>query len=143
MLLLILGVHLLLNCTLLGRAMRATSENPEVATMLGVDSEATFTIAFIIGVTLAALAGLLITPIFYVSVSASMPFRTAPLMVIVLGGMGSIKGSFFAGILVGIVEALVTTLIDTQLSVASISVLFLVVIYLRPQGLFGRRMRTA
>ena len=143
MLLLVLGVSMLLNRTLLGRAMRATSENPEVAKMLGVNAEATFTIAFILGVTLAALAGLLITPLFYVSVSASLAFRTAPLMVIVLGGMGSIKGSLYGGILVGIVESLVTTLIDTQLSVASISVLFLIVIYLRPQGLFGKKTRTA
>jgi branched-chain amino acid transport system permease protein len=143
MLLLVLGVNLLLTRTLLGRAMRATSENSEVAKMLGVDAERTYTIAFIMGVTLAALAGLLVTPLYYVSISASVAFRTAPLMVIVLGGMGSIKGSFFGGILVGIVEALVTTLVDTQLSVASISVLFLIVIYLRPQGLFGKKMRTA
>jgi branched-chain amino acid transport system permease protein len=143
MLVLVLGVNLLLTRTLLGRAMRATAENSEVAKMLGVDAERTYTIAFIMGVTLAALAGLLVTPLYYVSVSASVAFRTAPLMVIVLGGMGSIKGSFFGGILVGIVEALVTTLIDTQLSVASISILFLIVIYLRPQGLFGKKMRTA
>ena len=143
MLLLVFGVNLLLTRTLLGRAMRATSENPEVAKMLGVDAEATFTIAFIMGVTLAALAGLLVTPLYYVSVSASVAFRTAPLMVIVLGGMGSIKGALYGGILVGIVESLVTTLVDTQLSVASISILFLIVIYLRPQGLFGKKMRTA
>ena len=143
MVLLVLAVNMLLTKTLLGRAMRATSENSEVAKMLGVDTERTFTVAFIMGVTLAALAGLLVTPLYYVSVSASIAFRTAPLMVIVLGGMGSIKGSFFGGILVGIVEALATTLVDTQLSVASISILFLVVIYLRPQGLFGKYMRTA
>ncbi|MDR1636221.1 MAG: branched-chain amino acid ABC transporter permease [Treponema sp.] len=143
MLLLVLGVNILLTKTLLGRAMRATAENSEVAKMLGVDAERTYTIAFILGVTLAALAGLLVTPLYYVSISASVAFRTAPLMVIVLGGMGSIKGSFFGGILVGIVEALVTTLVDTQLSVASISILFLIVIYLRPQGLFGKKMRTA
>ncbi|MDR3342806.1 MAG: branched-chain amino acid ABC transporter permease [Treponema sp.] len=143
MLLLVLGVNVLLTRTLLGRAMRATAENAEVAKMLGVDAERTYTIAFILGVTLAALAGLLVTPLYYVSISAAVAFRTAPMMVIVLGGMGSIKGSFFGGILVGIVEALVTTLVDTQLSVASISILFLIVVYLRPQGLFGKRMRTA
>jgi branched-chain amino acid transport system permease protein len=143
MVVLVLGVNVLLNKTLLGRAMRATAENPEVAKMLGVDAERTYTIAFIIGVALAALAGLLVTPLYYVSVSASLAFRTAPMMVIVLGGLGNIKGAFFGGLLAGIVEALVTTLIDTQLSVASISILFLIVVYLRPQGLFGKRMRTA
>jgi branched-chain amino acid transport system permease protein len=143
MVVLVLMVNVLLNKTLLGRAMRATAENSEVAKMLGVDAERTYTIAFILGVAMAGLAGLLVTPLYYVSVSASLAFRTAPMMVIVLGGLGSIKGSFFGGILVGIVEALVTTLIDTQLSVASISILFLIVVYLRPQGLFGRKMRTA
>jgi branched-chain amino acid transport system permease protein len=143
MVVLVLMVNVLLNKTLLGRAMRATAENSEVAKMLGVDAERTYTIAFIMGVALAGLAGLLVTPLYYVSVSASLAFRTAPMMVIVLGGLGSIKGSFFGGILVGIVEALVTTLVDTQLSVASISILFLIVVYLRPQGLFGKKMRTA
>jgi branched-chain amino acid transport system permease protein len=142
MVVLVLGISLLLNKTLLGRAMRATSENAEVAKMLGIDTERVFTFSFILGVTLAAVAGLLVTPLFFVGVSASLAFRTAPLMVIVLGGMGSIKGSFFGGLLVGVVESLVTTLIDAQLSVASISILFLIVIYLRPQGLFGKRMRT-
>lgn len=143
MVVLVLMVNMLLTKTLLGRAMRATAENSEIAKMLGVDAERTYTIAFIMGVAMAGLAGLLVTPLYYVSVSASIAFRTAPMMVIVLGGLGSIKGSFFGGILVGIVEALVTTLIDTQLSVASISILFLIVIYLRPQGLFGKKMRTA
>lgn len=141
--LLVIGVNILLNKTLLGRAMRATAENSEVAKMLGVDTERTYTIAFIMGVTLAAFAGLLVTPLYYVSISASVAFRTAPLMVIVLGGLGSIKGSFFGGLLVGVVESTVTTLVDTQLSIASISILFLIVIYLRPQGLFGERVRTA
>jgi len=138
---LVLIVHIILNRTLLGRAMRATSENTEVAKMLGIDTERTYTVAFIMGVTLAALAGLLITPIFFVGIPAAVAFRLAPILVIVLGGMGSIKGSFFGGLLVGVVEALVTTLVDAQLSTASISILFLIIIYLRPQGLFGERMR--
>jgi branched-chain amino acid transport system permease protein len=143
MLLLVLLVNILLNQTLLGRAMRATSEKPEVAKMLGVNTERTYTIAFIMGVTLAALAGLLVTPLYYVSVSASTAFRIAPLMVIVLGGMGSIKGSLIGGMLVGVVEACVSTLIDTQLSTAGICILFLIVIYLKPRGLFGKKERTA
>ena len=143
LLILVLGVHILLNYTLLGRTMRATAENSEVAKMLGINTERIFTIAFILGVTLAALAGLLVTPLYLVSISASFAFRTAPLMVIVLGGLGSIKGSFFGGLLAGIVESMVTTLVDPQLSVASISILFLIVVYLRPQGLFGKKMRTA
>jgi branched-chain amino acid transport system permease protein len=143
MLLLVLGVNVLLNRTLLGRAMRATAENNEVAKMLGIDAERIYTIAFILGVTMAAMAGLFVTPLYYVSISASVAFRTAPLMVIVLGGLGNIKGAFYGGILVGVVESLVTTLIDTQLSVASISILFLIVVYLRPQGLLGKKTRTA
>jgi branched-chain amino acid transport system permease protein len=143
MLIFVLAVNLLLSKTLLGRAMRATSEKPEVAQMLGVNTERTYAVAFCLGVTMAAIAGLLITPLYYVSVSASAAFRIAPLMVIVLGGMGSIKGSLFGGMLVGVVEQVVSTLIDAQLSIAAISILFLVVIYIRPQGLFGQKARTA
>lgn len=143
MLILVFAVNALLNKTLLGRAMRATSEKPEVAKMLGVDTEKTYTIAFILGVVFAGLAGLLITPLYYVTPTAGVIFRTAPLMVVVLGGMGSIKGALVGGILVGVIEALVGGLISPDLGPVGICILFLIVLYVKPKGLFGKGERTA
>ena len=143
MVVVVIGINMLLNKTLLGRAMRATSEKPEVAQMLGVNTELTYTIAFIIGVTMAGLSGLLVTPLYYVTATAGNTFRTAPMMVVVLGGLGSIKGAFVGGLLVGLIEALVTTMISADLGTAAISILFLIILYLKPYGIFGKGARTA
>lgn len=143
MLILVGIVYVLLNATMFGRAMRATSEKPRVAQMIGINTEKTYTLAFIIGVSLAGLAGLLITPLFYVSTAATVAFRTIPLMVIVLGGMGNIKGALVGGLLVGIVESLVTTFVSANLGIAGVCLLFLIVLYLKPYGLFGKGERTA
>lgn len=143
MLILVLGVNILLNKTLFGRAMRATSEKPEVAKMLGINTDMTYTLAFIIGVVFAGLSGLLLTPIYYVTPTAGNIFRTSAMMVVVLGGMGSIKGALVGGILVGVAEALVGGLISADLGPVGICGLFLIVLYIRPQGLFGKGARTA
>lgn len=143
MLILVMGVHFLLNKTLIGRSMRATAEKPEVAKMLGVNTKRVYTFSFVLGVTLAGLSGLLVTPLYYVTATVGETFRIAPLMVVVLGGMGSVKGALVGGILVGIVEQLVSTLISADLGTAGICILFLIVLYLRPHGLFGKGERTA
>ena len=143
MLVLILGVNTLLSKTLLGKAMRATAEKPEVAKMLGINTEKTYSIAFIIGVVMAGLSGLLVTPLYYVTATAGNAFRIAPLMIVVLGGLGSVKGALIGGLLIGVVESLVATLISADLGTMGICILFLIVLYLKPHGLFGRGERTA
>jgi len=143
MLLLVLGVHLLLNKTMTGRAMRATAEKSEVAKMLGINTEKMYTFAFVLGVTLAALSGLIITPLYYVQATVGNTFRIAPLMVVVLGGMGSIKGALVGGMLVGVVEQMVATFISADLGTAGICILFLIVLYVMPHGIFGKGERAA
>lgn len=129
--------------TNLGRAMRATSEKVPVAEMLGIDTKRTFTIAFIIGIVLAGLAGLLLTPMYDIKPSTGTIFKSTALMIVVLGGIGSIKGAFICGMFVGLVEQLISTFISADLGPASVFVFFLLVVYFKPQGLFGRKERTA
>ena len=64
-------------------------------------------------------------------------------MVVVMGGMGNIKGALVAGIMVGIVEQLVSTMISADLGAVGICLLFLIILYLRPYGLFGKGERAA
>lgn len=143
MLALVLGVNFLLNKTMMGRAMRATAEKPEVAMMLGINTERTYTFAFVLGVTLAALSGLIVTPLYYVQATVGNTFRIAPLMAVVMGGMGSITGALLGGMLVGVVEQLVATLVSADLGTAGICVLFLIILYVMPHGLFGKGERAA
>ena len=142
MLLLVLLVNALLTRTNLGRAMRATSEKPEVATMLGINTSRTYIIAFIIGTTFAGLSGLLLTPLYYVTPTVGSIFRTSALMVCVMGGLGNIKGALVAGVLAGIVESVVGT-ISPDLGTVAVCILFLIILYVKPQGILGKGERRA
>lgn len=143
MLVLVLLVNALLTKTNLGRAMRATSEKPEVAKMIGINTDRTYTIAFIIGVVFAGLAGLFLTPLYYVTPTVGSIFRTSALMVCVMGGLGNIKGALVAGIIVGIVESLIGTVVSADLGMVAVCVLFLITLYVKPQGILGKGERKA
>lgn len=143
MVVLVLLVNALLTKTNLGRAMRATSEKPEVAKMLGINTDRTYTVAFIIGVVFAGFAGLLLTPLYYVTPTVGSIFRTSALMVCVMGGLGNIKGALVAGILAGIVESVVGTVVSADLGTVAVCVLFLIILYVKPQGLLGKGERRA
>ncbi len=140
---LIFLVWIFMQKTYMGRAMRATSEKPEVAQILGINTKIAFTVAFVLSVVLAGIAGLLLTPIYTIYPSVGDVLKTTALMIVVLGGMGSIPGALLGGVIVGIVEALVGTLINANLGPAGIFVVFLLILYIRPQGLFGKGSRVA
>lgn len=141
--LLVLLVNYLLERTLFGRAMRATSEKAEVAQMLGINTTRTYALAFMLGIVMAGLTGLLLSPLYYVYPMAGATYKTAPLMAVVLGGMGSIKGAFIGGLMIGVIEGVIGTLVAPDLGPAGIFVLFLFVLYFKPQGLFGKGERVA
>lgn len=143
MVLLVFAVYMLLNKTTLGRAMRATAEKPEVAQMLGINTSKTFTIAFMIGVIFAGVSGLLITPLHYVTPTAGSMFRTTAYIAVIIGGLGDIKGALVGGITVGVIEALVTGMISNDLGPVGVGLALLLVLYLRPQGFFGKGERRA
>lgn len=131
----------LLGNTRLGRSLRATAENDQIAEMLGVNSTKAFAIAFIIGIVMSGVAGLLLTPIYYVTPSAGTILKTTPLMIVVLGGMGNIKGAMISGLLVGVTESLVATIIAPELGPLGIFIAYLFVVYFKPEGLFGKGER--
>ena len=127
----------------MGRAMRATAESAEIAEMLGINSRRSFAMAFVLGVSLAGLAGVLLTPLYFVTTTTGATLKTTGLMIVVLGGLGDIRGAFIGALMVGVVESLVSSLIAADLGQAGIFLLFLLVVYLRPQGLFGKGARVA
>jgi len=136
-LLMVAGLSILLNRTDLGRAMRATAESREVATLLGINPIRCFTIAFAVGIVLAGAAGVLLTPMFYVFPGVGTLFNLTAFVVVVLGGMGSVTGALLGGLIIGIVEALSSTYISLDLSQLFTFLIFLAVLFIRPSGLFG------
>jgi len=111
--------------------------------MLGINTKRTFAVAFMIGVIFAGISGLLITPIYYVLPTSGAMFRTTAYIAVIIGGLGDIKGALVGGIIIGVIEALVTGLISNVLGPVGVAVALLVVLYLRPQGFFGKGARKA
>lgn len=136
-LVLVIALTILLNRTDIGRAMRATSESREIATLLGINPNRYFSIAFALGVVLAGAAGVLLTPMFYVFPGVGTLFNLTAFVVVVLGGMGSVTGALLGGLLIGVVEALSSTYISLDLSQFFTFLIFLGVLFFKPSGLFG------
>lgn len=138
---LVLGISLLISKTNFGRAMRATSENPEVAEMLGIKSRRVYTLAWTIGIMMTSIGGLMLTPIYYVNNMVGAPFRTVSLMAVVLGGLGDIRGAFICGLALGIVESVLSAYFTANIGLLGIFAVYLVVFLFKPQGIFGRKER--
>jgi len=133
----ILGLHLLLKKTYFGKAVRGTSENWKSAKLMGINVDRTYMITFSLGVAIAGLAGVLVGLTQSVTPDVGMEWTLKALIVVVLAGIGSIGGAFFAGLILGVVEA-VGAIFMGPYAVALGLVIFLVILMFKPQGLFGK-----
>lgn len=131
-------LHLFLKRTLIGKSIRAVTQDRQAARLMGINVERTFTITFGIGAALAGLAGVLLAPIYTLSPQIGGNFILAAFAVVVLGGLGSVAGAYFGGMIVGLVEAFAGYYIDPELKQAIWFVIFLAVLVIRPTGLFGQ-----
>lgn len=132
-----IALILFMKKTKIGLALVATSQNKVAASTMGVNTENMFMIAMAIGTASVGLAGGLLTNYYYLYPSVGAIFGLISLVTVALGGFGSINGAFFAGILIGLVQALGGFYLPSAYKLGLISLLFLVVISIRPQGLMG------
>jgi branched-chain amino acid transport system permease protein len=132
------ALHLFLKRTLTGKSIRAVTQDRQVARLMGINVERTFTITFGIGAALAGLAGVLLSPLYTLSPGIGGNFILAAFAVVVLGGLGSVAGAYFGGLIVGVVEAFAGFYIDPELKQAVWFLIFLAVLVVRPSGLFGQ-----
>jgi branched-chain amino acid transport system permease protein len=133
----ILGLHLFLKKTYFGKAVRGTSENWKSAKLMGINVDRTYMITFSLGAAIAGLAGVLVGLTQSVTPDVGMEWTLKALIVVVLAGIGSIGGAFFAGLILGVVEA-VGAIFMGPYAVALGLVIFLVILMFKPQGLFGK-----
>lgn len=131
----------LLRRTYLGKAIRATAEDWRAAALAGINIRRTYLITFGMGAALAGIAGSLVSIGSSIAPTLGAAWTLKALVVIVLAGMGSIFGAFAAGILLGAAEAISTYAFGSVWREVVGLVLFLLVLLVRPQGLFGRRLR--
>ena len=138
----------LLTQTRLGMQIRAGAEKREMIGALGVNINFLFTAVFAMSALLAALAGLMLGPMLSVQSGMGEPLLILSLAVVVIGGIGSLKGALYAALLVGLVDTLgrmvwpnlLGAIVGNIVSNAAIYILMAFVIAIRPAGLFGRRM---
>lgn len=133
-----LALEWLLNHTRFGHAVRATAEDWTRAALTGVDVKRVYMIAFAISAGLAALAGSMITLGYAVSPSIGLGWTLKALIVVVLAGLGSMRGIVVAGLFLGLTESLAAVWIGGEYREVVALVVFLIVLSFRPQGFFGR-----
>jgi len=136
------AVYAFLTRTDLGRALRASADDPEAASYQGINVRAMHAVAFGVGIALVAVAGGLLATYYPIEPNVAVNFIVLMFVAVVLGGLGSIPGAFVGGIVIGLVQSLTLLVLPLQLQNVGVFVAFLLVLYVRPQGLFGRRART-
>lgn len=124
--------------TRMGRALRASADDPTAATYIGIDVDVVHRIAFALGISITAVAGGLLAPNYPFHPFVGLDYVIIMYAGVVLGGLGSIIGPFWGGMTIGLVQQLSTLVLPTQLQNTTIFVIFLLIIFLRPQGFFGR-----
>lgn len=129
----------LLRRTRFGTAIRAVAANGQGAELVGLNVRRIHTLTFAIGTACAGAAAVLAAPLVTVTPTLGEQFNITAFVVVVLGGMGNVAGALVGGLLIGLVEQLTTIYMDGQSSLLGVFAVFLVVLFLRPQGLFGRR----
>jgi branched-chain amino acid transport system permease protein len=127
-----------LRATRLGAALEATAADKEAAALMGIDAQRMFALAWGIGAACAGVAGALLSAYYPIFPEVGASFILVAFVLVALGGFGSVAGAFWAGILVGVVEVVGGFLWDRAYKMVLVLSLYLLVVWLRPQGLMGR-----
>jgi branched-chain amino acid transport system permease protein len=132
------GVHLLLRRTAAGRAVRASAEDPEAAEVMGIDIRRVYAVIYGIAAGCAAIGGVLAGLTFSFDPSAGTTYLLSGFAVVVLGGLGNIKGTFYGGLVLGMIESVGASFFGDGYRDFIGFMAFLLILAVRPQGLFGR-----
>jgi branched-chain amino acid transport system permease protein len=135
----VLGLEFFLKRTYWGKAIRATAEDWQSAALTGINIERVYLVTFALGTALAGVAGVLVTVGFSVSPVIGLAWTLKALIVVVLAGLGSMTGTFLGGLLLGFTESLSAYTLGGEYREVVGLLIFLVILSVRPQGLFGGR----
>ncbi len=152
-----ISLYLFVGKTRVGMLIRAGASNPVMVGALGVDIKTLFTMVFALGAVFAGIAGLMIAPITEASIGMGKDILIITLVVIIIGGIGSVRGSFVAALIVGLIDTLGRSYLDSfmklflsnqvaetsapAISAMLIYILMAVILYFKPEGLFPPRSR--
>ncbi|MEM0026005.1 MAG: branched-chain amino acid ABC transporter permease [Zestosphaera sp.] len=134
----VLGVHYLLTKTWVGLAIRATAYDREVASLMGINVGKVFLLVFSLGIALTGLAASLWMTFGQADPYIGSSFGLLTWVIIALGGLGGVSGLLASSVIVGVIQSLTMTLVSPTVSLAIPYVVFIIVLWFRPQGLFGK-----
>lgn len=129
--------YLFLARTRLGKAIRAAAQDPVIAELMGVNINQVLALCFGFGALMAGLGGLLISMCFPIIITMGMRYTIIAIIVVVLGGLGSIPGSFIGGFTLGLVGSIVAS-IEPGLTMAAYYVVFMLLLLVKPTGILGK-----
>ncbi len=134
----VIGVafYIFLARTRIGKAIRAAGQDPTTAGLMGVDINWVLALCFGLGAAMAGVAGVLISMCYPVNSYMGQEYLAVAIIVVVLGGLGSIPGSFIGGFLLGIVGSIVS-FIEPGLTMAAYYAIFIILLLVRPKGIMG------
>jgi branched-chain amino acid transport system permease protein len=133
------GLHFFVTRSLTGQALRAISQSPEVAPLMGINLTRIQGFSFALGIALAGVAGGLLLPRLYLFPGVGEDYTTKAFVMVVLGGMGSIEGAALGGLVLGLSESLTSLYAGNQWALIVDFMLFLLVLSFKPSGIFGRQ----
>ena len=133
-----LGLSLVLRTTPIGKAMRSISQNRDASRLMGIDVEKFVSLAYGLAGVFAGIAGILIAPLFTISAGMGTVFGIKAFAAAILGGIESPAGVMMAGLLLGICEATMITLVGSTYAQMFSFGLTILVLAIKPNGLFGR-----
>lgn len=138
--LLVLLQYLIFEKTLLGKKLQATSQDKEMASLLGIPVAAMVLITFAYSAALGGIAGILVAPVLFVSVGMGQVVALKAFAANIIGGFGSIPGAIIGGLALGVAETMGAAYISVPYKDAFAFALLLLVLLVRPQGLFGEKI---
>jgi branched-chain amino acid transport system permease protein len=132
-----IAVYWFLQKTRTGRAIRATSLDREAASLMGINQFKIYNIAFGIGTAIVGISAVTLVPFYNIFPSVGVLFDIKGFIIVVLGGLGSIGGAIIGGIIIGLIESIAPMFMTATWAEAIVYGLFLVVLFVKPSGLFG------
>jgi branched-chain amino acid transport system permease protein len=133
------GIYAWLHLTRTGLSLRAVAVNPAAAGLVSINVTRTSALAFALGGAITASGGVLLSMFLTFDASLGVVFTLKALVIVIMGGVSDVRGAIVAAFILGMTETAVATLVDPGLTLAAAYVLFIVILLVRPEGLFGRR----
>lgn len=136
---LIAGLWFFLQKTTLGMAMRAVSEDPDVSSLMGINTRRIHWVAFGLGSALAAVAGCLMGTLMSIVPSMGFVATMKAFMIVIVGGLGSVVGALIGGFLIGFIDSFLTTIISADVAYIMGFLAIFIILVFKPSGLFGQQ----